>query len=201
MKLFLIRHGETPWTRARRYQGRSDIPLNAKGRKQARAIARFLKREKPTRLYTSGLRRAQETAQIIAPSLKLKPQVDPCLNELDFGSWEGAHYPELSKNSSALFRRWREGKLRRPPGGESVDLLARRVRKFFRKITKRHPEETVVVVTHGGPIKMFLFDVLGARRASLWSFRVDPASVSLVQGNEALFQITWTNQTHHLNSR
>ena len=82
-----------------------------------------------------------------------------------------------------------------------MDSLALRTRKFFREITKRHPEETVVVVTHGGPIKMFLFHVLGVRRPPLWSFRIDPASVSLVQGNEALFQITWTNRTHPLNSR
>ena len=88
MKLFLIRHGETPWTRAQRYQGRSDIRLSAQGRKQARSIVRLLKREKPTQLYTSGLRRAQETAQIIAPSLKLSPRIDPRLNELDFGSRE-----------------------------------------------------------------------------------------------------------------
>lgn len=197
----MIRHGETPWTRAQRYQGRSDIPLSAQGRKQARSIARLLKREKPTRLYTSGLRRAQETAQIIASPLKLKPEIDPRLNELDFGLWEGAHYLELSRKSGVLFRRWREGKLRRPPGGESVDSLALRVRKFFEEITKRHPQETVAVVTHGGPIKMFLFQVLGARRASIGSFRIDPASVSLLQGNKELFQITWTNQTHHLNSR
>lgn len=201
MRLFLIRHGETPWSAAKRYQGRSDVPLNAAGKKQARLLAETLKPEKPARLYTSNLRRALETARIIASRLKLDPIADPRLNEIDFGIWEGACYEQLSRECRGAYRRWRAGTLRRPPGGESIEDLSRRVGHFFREVLKQHAEDTVAVVAHGGPIKMFLLKVLGAERASIWSLRIDLASISLIQGNENLFQVTWMNQTHHLNSR
>lgn len=201
MKLFLIRHGATPWTRARRYQGKTDVPLSREGIKQARAIARTLKLESPTRLYTSTLQRARNTAQILGQRLGLKSVADARLNELDFGRWEGAYYPGLAKSSGAKFGRWRKGILRKPPGGESITSLARRVAQFFKDIVEQHSEETVAVVSHGGPIKMFLFKVLGAKSPSIWSFRVDPGSISLIEGDRGLLQIVWVNRTDHLNSR
>ena len=198
MRLFLIRHGETAWTVAKRYQGTTDIPLNSKGLRQAKGLARWLAPEKPARIYSSTLRRARETAKVIADRLHVKPVADARLNEICFGKWEGAFYPDLARTRGLEFRRWREGKLKRPPGGESVASLARRVGKFLKEILDRHPEETVALVSHGGPIKMFLFHVLKSLHSSIWSFRIDPASVSLIEGDRRLLQITWTNRTDHL---
>lgn len=198
MRLFLIRHGETAWTVAKRYQGMTDIPLNQKGLRQAKFLARVLAPERPARIYSSTLRRSRETAQVMAAALKLRPVPDPRLNELHFGEWEGALYRNLARTPSLEFRRWREGKLDRPPGGESVASLMRRVGKFLKEILERHREETVAVVSHGGPIKMFLFHALKSLGSSIWSFRIDPASVSLIEGDQRLLQITWTNRTDHL---
>lgn len=198
MKLFLIRHGETPWTVAKRYQGTTDVPLTPKGIRQAKAIAHALRRVRPTHLYSSTLRRARETAQRVARELGLRAVADKRLNEIHFGKWEGAYYNHLSKEKGASFRRWREGKLRKPPGGESVTSLARRVGQFLKEILKKHPNQTVAVISHGGPIKMFLFKVLKAESCSIWSFRIDPGSISLVEGSSSLLQIVWTNQLDHL---
>lgn len=195
MRIFLIRHGETPWTAAKRYQGATDIPLNSKGRAQARSLARILKREKPGRIYASTLERAHETAQIIASRLDLRPVRDSRLNEIDFGKWEGACYRNLPKTAGRDFSRWREGKLKRPPGGESLPSLRRRIGEFLSEILDRHPGETVAIVSHGGPIKMFLFHALKAPSSSLWSFRIDPASISLMEGDRRLLQIAWINHT------
>ncbi len=198
MKLFLIRHGETPWTVAKRYQGTTDVPLSRKGIRQAKAIAQALGPYRPSRLYTSTLRRARETARRMACELGLRPVADGRLNEINFGEWEGAYYPRLSNKAGAPFRKWREGKLGKPPGGESIRSLSRRVGQFFREILRSHPEETVAVVSHGGPIKMFLFKALKAASCSIWSFRIDPASISLIEGNSNLLEIVWTNGTDHL---
>ena len=198
MKLFLIRHGETAWTVAKRYQGTTDIPLNPTGLRQAKRLARWLAAERPVRIYSSALRRSRQTAKVIAARLKLKPVADPRLNEICFGKWEGAFYRNLARTRGLEFCRWREGKLKCPPGGESVPSLARRIGKFLNEILDRHPEETVAVVSHGGPIKMFLFHVLKSLHSSIWSFRIDPASVSLIEGDRRLLQISWTNRTDHL---
>lgn len=188
MKLFLIRHGETPWTVASRYQGTTDVPLTPKGIRQAKAIAKVLRREVLERIYTSELKRAQHTAELISREAGIQPIVDPRLNELHFGDWEGAPYRRLSENG------------KKPPGGESVSSLARRVGQFFKEIANRHREEKVAIVSHGGPIKMILFKILKAS-SSIWSFRIDPGSISLIEGDSRLFQIAWTNRLDHLPSR
>ena len=196
----MIRHGETPWTIAGRYQGLTDMPLSRKGIQQAKALARALKDDRPAFLYTSALRRARDTARFIGAKIGVREIVDARLNELDFGRWEGISYRRLARSGGSQFRRWREGKLKRPPGGESVTSLARRAGQFLEDITLRHPRETVAVVAHGGPIKMILFKALKAKDCSIWSFRIDPASISLVEGDSRLLQIAWINQTNHLQS-
>jgi len=201
MKLFLIRHGETPWTQSRRYQGKTDIPLTPKGIQQAKAIAHALRRDPPSQLYTSTLQRARDTAQVIAQELRVKVIADPRLNEIDFGKWEGASFDRLPELERSRFRKWREGKLRKAPGGESLASLSRRVGEILKEILHRHAEETIAVITHGGPIKTFLFKALKAESPSIWSFQIDPGSISLLEGNRNLLQIVWTNRTDHLNSR
>ena len=201
MKLFLIRHGETPWTVAKKYQGMTDTPLSPRGIRQARAVAKALRRESVDLIYTSTLQRARYTAELISQELGIKsPIADARLNELDFGKWEGAHYSRLSREGSLPFRRWREGKLKKPPGGESVTSLARRVSHFFKEIMSLHQKDKVAIVSHGGPIKMFLFKVLQAS-SSIWSFRIDPGSISLIEGDPQLFQIVWSNRIDHLRIR
>lgn len=207
MRIFLIRHGETLWTATRRYQGTTNVPLTRGGIRQAKAIARALESERPTRLYTSTLRRARDTAARMARSLGLKPLIDSRLNEIDFGEWEGADYRILAQRSKKEFRAWREGRLKKPPGGESIASLSRRIGEFLKEILDRYPEETLAIVSHGGPIKMFLFKALNGfvRRTapfpSVWSLRIDPGSISLIEGNQSLLQIVWTNRLDHLNSK
>ena len=208
MKIFLIRHGETPWTKEKRYQGTTDIPLNREGLRQAKAIARTLKREGVTRIFTSTLRRAKETGRALAGALRIRPFVDPRLNEICFGLWEGAYYQNLFNRKGSKFKKWREGNLKKPPGGESLVSLTRRIRQFLRELLRSCKEETVAIVSHGGPIKTFLFQALyGGKRCaavplpSIWALRIDPASISLIEGDSHLLQIVSTNRRDHLFSR
>ncbi len=102
MRLFLVRHGQTSWTAQRRYQGMSDVPLNAQGIREAKAVARILRRESPQRIFSSALSRARETAHWIARASMLRPVEDERLNEISFGKWEG--------------KPWRDGRFHRAPG-------------------------------------------------------------------------------------
>ena len=178
----------------------TDIPLSPTGIRQAKAIAKALRSEALARIYTSTLERARHTAELIGHELGVKSVVvDKRLNELHFGKWEGAHYRRLLNSGGPVFRKWREGKLKKPPGGESVISLARRVSHFFKDIISRHQKDKVAIVSHGGPIKMFLFKVLQTS-SSIWSFRIDPGSISLIEGDPRLFQIVWSNRIDHLSS-
>lgn len=189
---------------AKRYQGTTDVPLSPKGIRQARAIARVLEKESPRKIYTSTLQRACETARLVRDRIGGKISRDPRLNELYFGAWEGADYRRLARQNGSAFRMWREGKLRQAPGGESIQALARRVGSFFKELLRTPNRETVAVIAHGGPIKMLLFHALrlGARQSipfpSIWSFRIDPASISLIEGDRNLLQIAWSNRMDHL---
>ena len=184
----------------KRYQGKTDIPLTPRGIRQAKADARVLAAYHPSRLYTSTLRRAKETGREIETRLRLHAVRDARLNELDFGDWEGENYRHLAEEAGPEFKKWREGTLIKPPRGESVAALSRRVNQFFKEILRRHTAETVAVVSHGGPIKVFLFSVLKTNRASIWSFRIDPGSITLIEGDSRLLQIAWTNRMDHLPS-
>ncbi len=184
----------------KRYQGKTDIALTPTGIRQAKAVARALMSYHPNRLYTSTLRRAKETGREIERRLKLRAIHDARLNELDFGDWEGENYRHLAEEAGSEFKKWREGRLTQPPGGESVAALSRRVSQFFKEILRRHTDETIAVVSHGGPIKVFLFSVLKTKRASVWSFRIDPGSITLIEGDTRLLQIICTNRLDHLPS-
>jgi 2,3-bisphosphoglycerate-dependent phosphoglycerate mutase len=151
--ILLARHGETDWNRLRRIQGQLDPPLNERGRRQARALAAELSGEGITGVYSSDLRRAQETAEIVAASLGLGVEVDPALREIDTGDFSGMTISELERQFPERLRRWQqlEG-----PGwidGESYEHLAERVVSALERIARNHPGDTVLAVTHGGPIR------------------------------------------------
>lgn len=202
MKLFLVRHGETKWVREGRYQGSTDVPLNSRGAKQAQALARLLKKEAPLAVYSSRLGRARETARYIAKACGKKVLIDRRLNEVSFGDWEGRFHREVGVQFPEAARRWYRGQWSsRPPGGESLRSLGRRVGTFLSDLSKQFgtKEGSYVVVTHGGPIRMFLIWALKIDPEIFWSVRVDPASVTVIQILPKRNEIALVNSQAHLN--
>ena len=148
--IVLIRHGETDWNRERRFQGHADQPLNEAGRRQARELAEQLQAEPVTAVYTSPLRRASETAEIVAARFGLAPRPLDALLEIDVGAWEGltidevrARYPERGDED------WHAGW----EDGETHDELARRVVPALVELGIRHAGGHVLAVTHAGPLR------------------------------------------------
>src|SRR5512133_2359968 len=91
----LVRHGQTDWNVARRYQGQQDIPLNAEGLQQARTLALFMKEETFDVIYSSDLQRAMQTAQILQEGREATVTADARLREIAFGEWEGKCHDDL----------------------------------------------------------------------------------------------------------
>jgi broad specificity phosphatase PhoE len=149
--LILVRHGETDWNRDGRFQGHADPPLNDRGREQARALAELLDPEPLEAIYSSDLRRAHETAQIVAERRGLSVIVDPQLRERDVGPWAGLTLSEIEARFPEQIRLWREGTI---SAGESRESLGKRVADAARRIAVAHPNGHVLVVTHGGAARM-----------------------------------------------
>ena len=151
----MVRHGETDWNRDNRFQGHADPPLNNAGRAQARELAGVLAEDRLIALYTSPLRRASETAEIVADKLALEMRVDDDLREVDVGSWSGFTRTEIEARFPDGYRRW----LDYGHGwddGETYDELGARVVACLERIAEAHPRERVLAVTHGGPIRSAL---------------------------------------------
>ena len=151
--LLLVRHGETDWNRDGRWQGHSDTQLNDTGREQARRVAGEL--GDADVIYSSDLARARETADIIAAELGgLEINVDRRLRERSFGGWEGRTAPEIEADFAEQHARWRAGNGAGADDAEPFDAFGNRVRHFLEDLLAKHPGETVLVVAHGGSIRV-----------------------------------------------
>lgn len=180
-RLILVRHGETEWNKNLRYQGHRDIPLNDTGREQARKVARRLAAEKIDAAYASDLSRALETAQTIAACHKLEVQVIPELRETNFGLWEGLTYKEIDNQFHEVMGKWIDNPWEtRIPEGESLYEVAERCQIGISKILKDNPHKNVLVVAHGGIIRIAVATVLGMAMNDYWKFRQDNASLNII---------------------
>lgn len=150
--LILTRHGETDWNAERRWQGQSDPPLNERGREQARALAATL--DGVDVIYASDLARARETAEILNARLGREICFDPRLRERSFGAWEGKTWDELEDDFAEALERWRAGETHGPDDAERYEDFSKRVESFLADVVGTHPSERVLVVGHGGSIRV-----------------------------------------------
>jgi broad specificity phosphatase PhoE len=180
VRLILARHAEAEGTRELRFNGSSDVALTEHGIRQTLLLADALAPLGIAAVYTSPLRRAHATAEAIATKAQLPVHVLPDLREQSYGSWERLTAEEARTRDPKRFAAWAVSTKIAPPAGESLVMLRRRMEVCVADVAERHPDETVVLVSHVGPIKALLCVALGlplsgARR--IWS---DPASFSVV---------------------
>ena len=160
--LYLARHGETDWNAAERWQGQTDIPLNERGREQARAIADGLRGEGVSSIASSDLLRARTTAQIVANELRLEVNhVDVGLRERAFGCFEGLTRQEVAAQFPEAWAGYLADPEPAPPGGESrQELLARLLPAVLSAAARLEPP--LLVVMHGGAMRALLAEHLGS---------------------------------------
>jgi len=184
MELVCVRHGRTAWNSVRRFQGRTDIPLDDEGRAQAQALAVFLAGDDFDRAYASPLGRAQETARaILAGRSGPEVQSDDDLLEMAFGTWEGLTWDEIVAAHPDLDHA-HETKPRHltPAGGESFDQVVARVELFLQRIVADTPER-VLIVAHAGILHALVRALLREPDEAALNVRFDPASVTRFVGD------------------
>jgi 2,3-bisphosphoglycerate-dependent phosphoglycerate mutase len=151
--LLLARHGETDWNAEHRWQGHSDIPLNERGREQARALAEELVDEVIAAIYTSDLLRAYETAKVVAERKGMDVIVDDALRETNLGVWEGLTSTEIEERYPDDWRVWRDGGVPAGRGGETPGEARERIVEAAHRIAAAHAGEQVLLVAHGGVLR------------------------------------------------
>lgn len=197
---WLLRHGQTEHSIDRRFSGRNDLPLTAEGEKQSLAAATRLTRAADlVAVVTSPLRRARQTADLVADALDLPVTEDEDLVETDFGSWEGRTLTEVSEAHPAEWAAWIGSVDVAPPGGERFSQVARRVRRARTRILARHAGQAVLVVTHVTPIKLMIQAGLDAPMSVLFRLHLDPAGLSTVDWYaDGQASVSLLNDTSHL---
>lgn len=194
LELWLIRHGETDWNAQRRWQGQSDVPLNALGRQQAQALAKRLSKQRFDAVHSSDLSRAYETAQLVFPHYTITPE--PRLRELNFGSFEGKTWEELQEAEAAMLRRWREDPYAcQPPGGEQFGQVVERTKAWYLELP---PSGKIAAVAHGGTIRALTYAITGTPSGAGWGFSFDNGSVTILQRFQNTTLLKRVNDTAHL---
>ncbi len=156
MKLFVTRHGETTWNVEWKVSGVTDVDLTEKGIMQAKGLAESLKNEKIDLIIVSPLKRAIHTAELINGKIGAPMEIDARLTEQNYGIYEGAH-----RKSEGFLGNKRQFAFKYP-GGESMMQVGFRVYSLLTELKEKHPDKTVLLVTHGGVcrvIKTFFEDM------------------------------------------
>ncbi|OAH12917.1 bifunctional RNase H/acid phosphatase [Streptomyces jeddahensis] len=200
--LVLLRHGETPLTREKRFSGSggSDPALSDAGRAQAdRVAAALAARGTIQAVVSSPLRRCRETADIVATRLGLEVSIEDGLRETDFGAWEGMTFAEVRDRYPDDLNAWLASAKAAPTGGESFAAVTRRVAATRDKLITAYRGRTVLLVTHVTPVKTLVRLALGAPPESLFRMELSAASLSAIayyaDGNAS---VRLLNDTGHL---
>lgn len=181
-RIYLIRHGQVVNHHEFRYNGHHDVDITDFGALQMERLAGFLKAEPIKAVYSSDLKRATKGADILSSVLGLKPARVPALRELHLGRWEGltrqegsALYPEEAHFS---FKDLAASKVK---GGEDLNDLKSRVLPALGEIVKRHANEYVCIVAHGGVNRVILCDAMGLPVENFFRIEQDYGCLNLIE--------------------
>lgn len=176
MKLYIIRHGQTDWNLEGKIQGRQDIPLNAAGRAQARALAAGMRSRPVTAVYSSPQLRAMETADAIAALQGIHILTLPQLVEIGYGQWEGRRAEDILTTDRDLYEAWwKHPATVAPPGGETLNQVDARCRQAW-SVIRRNMKGDTAVVSHGGTLAHFIVHLLEGQ----------PDAQEIVVGNSSI---------------
>ncbi len=181
--LLLVRHGQTPMTAARRFSGGGveGPSLDDTGRQQAQRAAELLAQSGAVAVVASPMRRTRETADAIAQRLGLAMRIDDSWRELEFGAWEGLTLAEITEKYPDEAARWLTSSDVRPPGGETIDEVVRRIAVARDKAVARNPGQPIIVVTHSMPVRSMVAMTLEAPARAVLRLQPAPGSVTEIQ--------------------
>ncbi len=181
MKIYLIRHGQTDWNVAGKIQGKTDIPLNETGRRQAACLAKGMEHRPVAQIFSSDLIRARETARAIGESQHVEVETLSGLEEIGFGKWEGMTLEQIQVIFPTEYEKWCENPVTvAPPGGESLSQIKERCRKVMEEILKMAKGD-FAIVSHGAMLA-YVVEYL---------MRNDPNDQEIIVGNASITTIQY----------
>jgi broad specificity phosphatase PhoE len=197
--VYLIRHGQTAWNKEEIFRGRTDVPLDQTGLKQAELAGEYFKEMEIHGIYSSPLSRAWETAQKIAQFHNHKVQPLQGILDMSFGNWEGRAHQEIQKIDEETYRRWREEPhLVRLPGGESLDDVRVRALAALEEVIRNHPGKSLILVSHRVVNKVLICGILGLDNSHFWQITQDTTAINLIKYKEGRYFLSLMNETCHL---
>ena len=198
-RLLLVRHGATEFNGSLRFTGHSQISLNDSGSRQAGKLERRLAGEEIDVACTSDLRRALDTAEAACRGREIEILPCPELREADYGDCEGLTFDEITTRFPEVVQPWLNYSPDLTfPGGDSLAGFIERVSGFLDRLESNPQWRTVLVVSHAGVIRVLLCQLLELGTDHWWQFRIDNASISIVEtyGKRAILSLA--NDTSHL---
>ncbi|MCD2491754.1 histidine phosphatase family protein [Lacrimispora sp. NSJ-141] len=201
MRFILIRHGETEWNTAGRYQGQTDVPLSERGRAQAAALGKRFESIQVDAVYSSPLQRAYDTARAVAEPKGLPIHKVDGIKELDFGEWDGLTKEMIEEKFGEAFSLYRIEPFHYPMAGEGTLNRAKlRVGEALEDIKEkyRHTDKTVVVVAHGGILKLAVFYLLDMSSRLYRCIELDNTSLTVIDIEKDRSILRTLNDSHHL---
>jgi len=199
-KLMLIRHGDTDWNVGEIFRGRVDVELNEIGVKQAELLAKHLADERIAAIYSSPLKRALKTAEIIAVSHHIDVITAPELVDFDYGEWQGLSHDTVKERYQTLYAQWSSNPhLVKVPKGESLDDVRERATSLVDRIITNH-EGTVALVSHRVVGKVLTCALLGLDNSHFWNIRPDTCGITTFVYQDKSFILEKHNDTSFLKS-
>jgi probable phosphoglycerate mutase len=202
-RLYIARHGQSMWNLENRMQGMKDVELSELGIKQAELLAKRLEGENIEAVYSSDLKRAYMTAEIISKRIKVPLFKEKEFREMSFGVWEGLTAEEIEKNYAELYTLWKKDPLQFfVEKGETLQQVQNRMLKKTWEIVEKNMGRNVLIVSHGTSIKALILGLLGIDLNFYPSFRMDNASLNIVdiKENKKAVLVLY-NDTCHLGER
>jgi broad specificity phosphatase PhoE len=199
--IFLVRHGRTAWNKEEIFRGRTDVPLDETGLKQAELAGEYFKGMEIHAIYSSPLSRAWETAQKIAQFHHVKVQPLQGIVDMSFGRWEGQSHLDIQKNDKETYRQWREEpQLLRLPSGESLDDVRVRAMAALEEGIQNHPGKSLILVSHRVVNKVLICGILGLDNSHFWQITQDATAINLIKYKQGKYILSLMNETCHLNA-
>lgn len=198
-QLYFVRHGVTVWNEEGRWQGQTDIELNSTGIAQAEAAAERLAQIPFSAMYSSDLSRALDTAKTIAQRQEGTVVATKSWRERNAGVFEGMTSDQIKIDYPEAYDEMMDGFLE-PPEGESFTEFTSRVEVELQRLIEKHPDDTVLVVSHGGTIRAVASVILGVPQNKTWACQVGNTGISLFEYNQRGWQMEYWNDTQHIES-
>lgn len=197
--IYLTRHGETEWNLQGKFQGFGDSPLTARGIKQAEGLAKRIDKLPIDAIYSSDLKRAKHTAEILRGNRDIPIIEREALREKAFGSWEGLTYYDIATVRKVdLENYFRNPSLNLPEDGEAYQDFTARVLRQMSTIEKDHPGQSVLVVTHGLVLKVLLAYYEGIDLENIHDIPLPKqASLTMVNIHEGRAELMLAADTSH----